>query len=53
MAKYGVHLVATHKPEIWGGDLVVTKTGARLTVSESEVIRPDLIATNGVLHVIN
>ena len=36
-----------------GGDLVVTKTGARLTVGESEVIRPDLIATNGVLHVIN
>ena len=36
-----------------GGDLVVTKAGARLTVGESEVTRPDIIATNGVLHVIN
>ena len=36
-----------------GGDLVVTKTGARLTLGESEVTRPDIIATNGVLHVIN
>ena len=36
-----------------GGDLVVTKAGAELRVGESEVIRPDIIATNGVLHVIN
>ena len=36
-----------------GGDLVITKTGTRLTLGESEVIRPDIIATNGVLHVIN
>ena len=36
-----------------GGDLVVTKAGAMLTVGESEVTRPDIIATNGVLHVIN
>ena len=35
------------------GDLVVTKAGARLTVGESDVTRPDIIATNGVLHVIN
>ena len=36
-----------------GGDLVITKTGARLRLGESEVTRPDIIATNGVLHVIN
>ena len=36
-----------------GGHLVVTKAGARITVGESEVTRPDIIATNGVLHVIN
>ena len=36
-----------------GGDLVVTKAGTRMTVGESEVTRPDIIATNGVLHVIN
>lgn len=36
-----------------GGDLVITKAGARLVVDEREVTRPDIIATNGVLHVIN
>ena len=31
------------------GDLVVTKAGAKLTVGESDVTRPDNIATNGMV----
>ena len=44
---------ATSLVSLGGGPLVVTRAGHRLSVGESDVIRPDIIATNGVLHVIN
>ena len=37
-----------------GGEAVrVVREGARLEVGEAEVVTPDIIATNGVLHVLD
>ena len=37
-----------------GGDsIVVIKSGNKISVGDAAVVTPDIIATNGVLHIVN
>jgi len=40
-------------PTADGGDLLIDGTGVTVTVGEAAVIDPDMLATNGVIHVID
>merc|ERR1712029_34469 len=36
-----------------GDSIVVVKTGNKISVGDAAVVTPDIIATNGVLHIVN
>ena len=36
-----------------GDSIVVVKTGNKISVGDAAVVSPDIIATNGVLHIVN